>query len=40
MADDDAFISIRELGFSYAQGTRPALADINLDIRQAVTTSV
>jgi len=29
---DDAFISIRNLGFSYAQTTRPALTDINIDI--------
>jgi energy-coupling factor transporter ATP-binding protein EcfA2 len=32
--DDDAFISIRDLGFSYAQSVRPALVDINLDIRR------
>lgn len=32
MPGDDAFISIRNLGFSYAQTTRPALTDINIDI--------
>jgi len=31
---DDAFISIRDLGFSYAQATRPALTDINIDIKR------
>ena len=34
MADDTAFISIRNLEFSYAQTTRPALTDINVDIAQ------
>lgn len=34
MADDDAFITIRDLAFTYSQGTRPAIADINLDIRR------
>ena len=34
MADDDAFITIRDLAFSYAQTTRPAITDINLDIRK------
>jgi len=31
---DDAFITIRDLGFSYAQATRPALTDINIDIKR------
>jgi energy-coupling factor transporter ATP-binding protein EcfA2 len=34
VADDDAFITIRDLAFSYAQTTRPAITDINLDIRK------
>ena len=29
---DEPYISIRDLGFTYAQGTRPALSDINIDI--------
>ncbi len=32
MPGDDAFISIQNLGFSYAQSTRPALTDINIEI--------
>jgi energy-coupling factor transport system ATP-binding protein len=34
MAEHDAFISIRDLGFNYAQGTRPALSGISLDIQR------
>jgi energy-coupling factor transport system ATP-binding protein len=29
---DEPYISIRDLGFTYAQGTRPALAEISVDI--------
>lgn len=29
---DELYISIKDLGFTYAQGTRPALSDINIDI--------
>lgn len=31
---DDPYISIRDLSFTYAQGTRPAISDISLDIRR------
>jgi energy-coupling factor transport system ATP-binding protein len=34
VADDSAFISIRNLGWTYAATTRPALSDINVDIHQ------
>ncbi len=34
MPDDSAFISIRNLGWTYAATTRPALTDINVDIAQ------
>jgi energy-coupling factor transporter ATP-binding protein EcfA2 len=31
---DDPYISIRDLSFTYAQATAPAISDINLDIRR------
>jgi len=31
---DEPYISIRDLNFNYAQGTRPALTDISLDIKR------
>lgn len=31
---DEPYISIRDLSFTYAQGTRPAISDISLDIRR------
>lgn len=34
MADDSALISIRNLGWTYAATSRPALSDINVDIAQ------
>lgn len=31
---DEPYISIRDLSFTYAQGLRPAISDINLDIKR------